>query len=141
VRQGVNNMIIMPNKSLVNARVLNYDYPSPDLIVPIPVSVHYSSDLERVERITVEVAAQILKTVPGGIPDFGPVVRYTKFGPSSIDFVAVLKAKSFMDQGLVVHEFIKALTVRFNREKIVMPYPIVALNTEQEGAILKPSAS
>jgi small-conductance mechanosensitive channel len=139
VRQGVNNMIIMPNKMLVNARLMNFDLPSSDLIVTVPIGVHYASDLEKVERVTLEVAREILKRVPGAVPDFVPVVRFNKFSASSIDFVAVLRAKSFPDSGLVVHEFMKAVTARFSRENIVMPFPIVALNTAQEGAIFKPS--
>ncbi len=139
VRQGVNNMVILPNKQLVNARVLNYDYPTPELIVPVPMGVHYNADLAQVERVAVEVATEILKKVVGTVPEFVPVVRFTKFNASSIDFVTVLRVKSFPDSGLVVHEFIKAVTARFAREKIVMPYPIVAVNTAQEAAIFKPS--
>jgi small-conductance mechanosensitive channel len=139
VRQGLNNMIILPNKLLVNARVLNYDYPSQDLIVPVTMGVHYGSDLHKVETVTIEVAREVLKRVPGGVPEFEPVVRFNKFSASSIDFVTVLRAKSFMDSGLVIHEFMKAVTSRYARENIVMPFPIVALNTSQEAATFKPS--
>ena len=139
VRQGVNNMVILPNKQLVNARVLNYDYPTPELVVPVAMGVHYGSDLAKVERVTVEVATEVLKKVPGAVAEHVPVVRFNKFSGSSIDFVAVLRVKSYPESGLVVHEFIKAVTARYARENIVMPYPIVALNTAQEGAVFKPS--
>ena len=37
-----------------------------------------------------------------------------------------------MDQFLIKHEFIKRLHDRFAREGIVIPYPIRALNYDQE---------
>src|SRR3989338_884029 len=59
IRMLPNNMVIIPNKQLVSSRVVNYYYPSPELAVLIQMGVHYGSDLERVERVTVEVEAQI----------------------------------------------------------------------------------
>jgi small-conductance mechanosensitive channel len=140
VRQGVNNMIILPNKSLVNARLLNYDYPSPETIIPVPMSVHYTSDLAKVERVVVEVATEVLRSSQGAV-EFAPVVRFTKFDASGINFVAVLKSKTFLDGNLLTHDFIKAISSRFARENIVMPYPIVAINTAQETAVFNPSQS
>ncbi len=139
IRQGVNNMIILPNKQLVNARVLNYDYPSPDMIFTISMGVHYASDLAKVERLAVEVAADVLKRVPGGVTDFAPLVRFNKFSASSIDFAVVLRAKSYGDTGLLTHEFIKAVTARFSAENVVMPYPVVALDTAQQSARFTPN--
>jgi small-conductance mechanosensitive channel len=39
---------------------------------------------------------------------------------------------TFTDQFLIKHEFIKRIHKRFNREGIMIPYPIRALNYEQE---------
>lgn len=139
VRQLPNNMLIIPNKQLVNARLINFHYPTPELAVAVEVGVHYNSDLSAVERVCTEVAHDILQRIPGGVPEFSPVVRFHTFGPSSIDFTVVLRGKQFTDSGLLKHEFIKALSGRFALEKIVIPYPIVALNTSQEAA--QPSIS
>lgn len=72
--------------------------------------------------------------VPGGVPTFEPSIRYSAFGNSSIDFSVNLRAKEFTDQYLIKHEFIKRLHKRYNKEGIVMPYPIVAINYDQEKA-------
>lgn len=132
IRQPTNNVVIIPNNNLVNSRVLNYHYPTPDVVVVVNVGVHYSSDLEKVETITNEVATKIMKSTPGGVPDFQPMVRYNKFDASSINFAVIMKGKHIGDTGLITHEFIKALTIRYNKEGIVIPYPIMALNTGQE---------
>jgi small-conductance mechanosensitive channel len=73
-----------------------------------------------------------MKEVKGGVPEFKPFIRYHTFGNSSINFTVILRAKEFVDQYLVKHEFIKRLHKRYNKEGIVIPFPITALNFEQE---------
>ncbi len=136
IRQLPNNMIVIPNKELVNSRVLNYHYPSAEQGVTVEVGVHYNSDLKKVERLVEDVGGHIMKTVKGGVPEFLPVVRYHSFGDSSINFTAVLRVKDVVDGSLVKHEFIKLLAERFSKEGIVIPYPVRAINTEQEKAVL-----
>lgn len=128
IRLLPNNMVIVPNKVLVNQKVLNYDYPQQELAVLVNVGVSYDSDLEHVERVTREVAEDVLKTVPGGVPEFKPFIRFHTFGDSSIGFTTILRAKSFVDQYLVKHEFIKRLTTCYKREGIVVPFPIRTLD-------------
>ncbi len=134
VRMAANNMIVIPNKVLVNAMVLNYHYPNREIAILVPVGVHYSSDLRRVERVTEEVAKQVMKEVPGGVPDFDPLVRYHAFADFSVNFNVVLRAKEFADGALLKHELIKRLHERYAKEGIVIPYPIQAVNTTQEHA-------
>ena len=62
--------------------------------------------------------------VSGGVPDFEPFIRYHTFADSSVNFTVILRAKEFVDQYLVKHEFIKRLHARFNQEDIVIPFPI-----------------
>lgn len=132
VRQLPNNTIIIPNKVLVNSRVLNYHYPTKDLSFTIDVGVHYNSDLNFVEKITIEVAEKVLKDISGGVSEFKPVVRFNSLGASSINFAVVLRAADYTDIGLLRHEFIKALTYRYAKEGINIPYPTTAINFSQE---------
>ena len=54
-------------------------------------------------------------------------------GDFSIDFSVIMRGKEFVDQYLIKHEFVKALHARYMQEKIVIPYPIRAINYRQEG--------
>ena len=119
-----NSTIVIPNKMLVNTRVLNYHYPDMEIAVPVAVGVHYNSDLDKVERVTIEVARETMKEVPGGIPTFEPVVRYHTFADSSINFNVTLRTRDWSSVGLVKHEFIKRLQKRYVQEGISIPYPI-----------------
>jgi len=132
VRMLPNNMIIIPNKTIVNSKLLNYHYPSKETAVLVETGVHYNSDLTAVEKITVEVAKEIMKTIPGGVPEFEPFIRFHTLGDYSINFTVVLRAKEFTDSYLIKHEFIKCLHQRYKKEGIVIPYPIHAINTDQE---------
>lgn len=134
IRMLPNNTVIMPNKNLVNAKIVNYYYPEKELAVLVQVGVHYNSDLEQVERVTIEVAKETLKEVPGGIGTFEPFIRYHTFGDFSINFSVILRAREFVDNYLIIHEFIKRLHKRYAKEGIVIPYPIRAINTDQEKA-------
>jgi prepilin-type N-terminal cleavage/methylation domain-containing protein len=112
--------------------VTNYTLQDKEMAVLVDLGVHYSSDLVKVERVTREVAAEVMREVPGGVPGFVPFIRYNTFGDSSIGFTTILRAQSFVDQYLVKHEFIMRVHARYAREGIVIPYPIRAINTDQE---------
>ena len=83
-----------------------------------------SSLLEKVEKVTLEVARETLKDVTGGVNNFEPVLRYNKFADSSINYIVVLRAKEFSDKFLLTHEFMKRLKKRYDKEGINIPYPV-----------------
>ncbi len=127
-----NNFVLIPNSRLAQSIITNYYQPTQDLAVLVPVGVHYASDLAEVERVTCAVARTIMQTVAGGVPDFEPFIRYNGFGDSSINFNVIMRGNSFTDAFLIKHEFIKALSRTYAEAGIVIPYPIRALNLEQE---------
>ncbi len=134
IRTLPNNIVLIPNDKLIKAVVINYHLPELEMSVSVDVGVHYDSDLEKVEKISREVAKEVMQQVPGGVPTYEPSIRYSSFGGSSINFSVNMRAKEFTDQYLIKHEFIKRLHKRFSKEGIVLPYPIVAVNYEQEKA-------
>ena len=134
LRMLPNNVVVIPNKLLIDSRLTNYYYPETEMAVLVEVGVHYQSDLEKVEQVTVEVAKQTLQEVPGGVKEFQPFIRYHTFNAYSINFSVILRAKEFVDNYLIKHEFIKRLHKRFAQEGIVIPYPIEAVNLTQEQA-------
>ncbi|MFA5356348.1 MAG: mechanosensitive ion channel family protein [Candidatus Omnitrophota bacterium] len=132
IRMLPNNVILVPNEKLTKVIVTNYYLPDKEMAVLINVGVHYKSDLKKVEKITCEVGKEVMKDVLGGVPGFDPFIRYNTFNSSSIDFTVILRAKEFVDQYLIKHEFVKRLQERYAKEGIVIPFPIRAINYEQE---------
>jgi small-conductance mechanosensitive channel len=123
-----NNEIIIPNSKLANTQLINYHSPEEELSLYVTVGVSYESDLEHVEKVTIEVAKEVLKEVEGGVSNFEPFIRYHTFDSSSINFTAILRAKEFSQHYRIKHEFIKRLHKRYNEEGIIIPFPIRTLH-------------
>jgi small-conductance mechanosensitive channel len=122
------NMVVIPNSVLASSIVTNYSLPVKSLWITVRVGVSYDSDLEDVERITIEVAERTLEElVAGKTTRDKPQLRYREFGESSIDFDVLLPINTFTDQFLIRHNFIKRLHARFNEEGIEIPFPIRTL--------------
>ena len=118
------NLIFVPNSLLASNSVKNYSFPRSALWVTIEVGVAYDSDLEHVERVTLEEAKQVLEEIDGGVPGESPVVLFHTFADSSINFDVRLMVREFRSQGPIRHEFIKRLHRRYDQESIEIPFPI-----------------
>lgn len=132
--QPNNNMVIVPNSKMATSILTNYYQPAKELLIPVPVGVSYDSDLGRVEQVTLEVAREVQASVAGAVPEHEPFLRYVEFADFSINFRVYLRAAEFMDQHLLLHEFIKRLHRRYGAEGIEIPFPIRTVH-------LKPAAT
>lgn len=130
-----NNIVIMPNSVLSESKIINYFYPEKELSVPVEVGVHYDSDLEHVEQVTLEVARAILAEHEWGVTEYNTFVVFHTFDSSSINFTVMLRVKEYFNRFFVKSDFIKALHKRYREEGIVIPYPISAINTSQEAPV------
>ena len=131
---GASNTIVIPNKTIAGANITNFSLPTQNINISVPVGIAYDSDLAAVERITIETAKEVLARVDYN-PNANPLVRYTAFGDSSINFNVILPSSMFDHQGVIQHEFIKALTERYRTEGIDIPYPIRTIIQEHNGAV------
>jgi small-conductance mechanosensitive channel len=124
VRMLSNNMVIIPNSKLSQSVVTNYCLPEKKISLSIPVSVSYSSDPERIERILTEEAKKAVGEIPGLLGDPEPVARLNPgFGQSSLDFTLICQVNEFVDQYLVQHELRKRILRRFREEGVEIPFP------------------
>jgi small-conductance mechanosensitive channel len=125
IRALPNNMIVIPNSKLASTTIItNFYLPEQEMAVLIDVGISYDSDLEKVEKATIETAKEVMKEVKGGVPEFEPFIRYHTFADFSINFTVILRAKEYVDQYLIKHEFIKRLHKRYQQEDIEIPFPI-----------------
>ena len=139
------SVVVIPNKVIANAVTSNFSQPRDDIVVIVPIGVSYDSDLEQVERVTVEVARELQIKIDGYEPHFdsegvdrnklAPIVRYQAFNDSSIDFNTVMHVQTFTNQYLLKHEFIKAITKRYREEGINIPFPIRTLDLPDDTKI------
>ena len=133
VPAGGGNMIVIPNQKIASSNITNYSMPRKDIVISIPVGVAYDSDLDKGERVTLDVAKEVMAQIDKDVK-MEPAVRFHTFGESSIDFNVVLHSSYFEHQFLLKHEFIKALTRRYREEGIEIPYPTRTVLQPEEPA-------
>jgi len=123
LRTWDNNYLIIPNAKIAETVLRNYNAPNNEMTISIMCGVSYDSDLSKVEKIVLSVAKNLQKNLSGTVDKHEPSMRYKEFGDNSINFTVYLKVKSKSDRSKTVHEFIKELHKRFNKEKIEIPFP------------------
>ncbi|MBH75342.1 MAG: hypothetical protein CL896_06100 [Dehalococcoidia bacterium] len=124
VRTWLNNLVIIPNSVLANTIVTNYQVPDPAINIVVKCGVSYESNLEQVERITLEVAQHVLETCPDSVTTMPPWFAFDEFGDSNIGFWILLQAKTRVGSFVVTNELIKQLHARFAKENIEINYPV-----------------
>ncbi|MGW2208737.1 mechanosensitive ion channel family protein [Streptomyces sp. NPDC001781] len=137
VRQLSNNLVVIPNGQLAKTNMTNFTRPEQELTVLVQAGVSYDSDLEHVEKVTMEVVDEVMTEITGAVPEHEAAIRFHTFGDSRIGFTIILGVGEFSDQFRIKHEFIKRLHRRYREEGIRIPAPArtVAL---QQGSVLIP---
>jgi small-conductance mechanosensitive channel len=77
-----NITIIVPNSNFITNPVTNWSYGDPKVRLRLPVGVAYGSDVEKLRRVLLEVAAEN----PAVLKDPAPMVRFLEFGDSALNF-------------------------------------------------------
>jgi small-conductance mechanosensitive channel len=121
------NIILVPNSKLAQSIITNYDNAQKDMDFKIEVGVSYESDLEKVEKITIDAAKKVQETCEGATKGFHPYVRYHTFADSNINFRVTLHINTYDDNRRVTHEFIKVLKKAYDKNKITINYPVRAV--------------
>lgn len=77
-----NITIIVPNSDFISSPVTNWSHGDPKVRLRLPVGVAYGSEVSKLKRVLLEVAA----TNPAVLKDPAPSLFFVGFGESSLDF-------------------------------------------------------
>lgn len=124
IKEISNNVIIVPNSKLASAIFTNYHLPAKEITLTIDVGVSYNSDLDLVERVTVEVAKEVMQEIAPELIENEPYMRFHTFNDFSIDFTLYMRVSEFFDQRIGKHLFVKKLHKRYQQEGIQIPFPV-----------------
>lgn len=115
-----NIAIIIPNSRFITEEVVNWSYNDYKVRFRIPISVAYDSDVQLVERLLTEAAAEnpnILKEPP-------PVVRFLEFGDSGLHFeLRAWSASLIQKKGKLISMLNFAILTKFREHGVSIPYP------------------
>jgi small-conductance mechanosensitive channel len=131
IRALENNLVIVPNSKLGAAIVTNTHLPEKEMGLYLPLTVAYDNDLARVERVTIEVAREVLAGPDRAVPGFDPFIRFNAFTEHGVRFSVILRVREFTDQYPVKHEFFRRLHERYRQEGIKFAVPPRAVTVEK----------
>ncbi|MBZ2179710.1 MAG: mechanosensitive ion channel family protein [Acidobacteria bacterium] len=113
-----NSTIIVPNKTITNGTLLNYDLPQPRVATGIPILLGHAADLTLAEKICVEAA----KAHPQVLPDAEPLlVADPGITPTHLQFRLVFQVEKQLGSSLIRSAILKTILQRFRQENIPLP--------------------
>jgi small-conductance mechanosensitive channel len=112
------NLVVVPNSLVVDAIVTNLRAPDGALTIEMDINVAGGTDLDKLERVTMEVAAEAMKAVENGESRFQPSVFLQSVSAGAVGAAVFLRISHSSDIERVRHEFIKRLSNRFATEQI-----------------------
>ncbi len=127
LRTWSNNLVVVPNARFAETIITNYYEPERQVNVYLTCGVSYSSDLARVEAVSLDVMNQVLESSPHGVKEYGAYFGFDSFGESNVDFWLFVQAKDRLASFELRSELINELHRRFDAEGIVINYPVRAL--------------
>lgn len=116
-----NEMVVVPNNDIANKKIVNMVMPDRRLKIAVGVGVAYGSDVDLVMRIMKEAALSLPEVMDD--PEHLPVVRFSDFADSSLNFTAFIWVKDLNLQFKVASDYRAELLRRFQANGIEIPFP------------------
>lgn len=125
IRQTNNEYVVIPNSTFINSLFTNYSLTDRSR-VDVSCGVGYEDDLEKVEKMVLELINENFPTVENEEIDF----FFTEFGDSSINFVTRFWINSIRPKPKLAaqHKAIMLIKKKFDAEGINIPFPIRTLD-------------
>ncbi len=120
LRTGDGHNVLIPNAHVFTKPITNFSRQATWRIA-VPIGVAYDSDLELVQRVTL----QAIQTLPDVLDDPAPVIHFHTFNAYSIDFTLFFWIDSRVTNPLTArHPAIMSLQKAYAEAGIEIPYPI-----------------
>lgn len=128
--------MVLPNNQLATKRIVNLAGPDNRYWLSIDVGAAYDADPAHVTQILQRVAAAHPKVLRGG--DWEPLVLFTRFGESSLDFTLRAAVDDYRDRVTVASDLRHAIKKAFDEARIEIPFPQRTLWIRQETGAAPP---
>lgn len=133
VKEADNNMVMIPNKNILENPVKNYSL-TPKIRVSFNCGVGYESDLEFVEQLTKKTIANAFKSIE---KEEDVEFYYQEFGGSSIDFMCRfwIEGDKAIFKLRAINTAIIEIKKAFDKNDINIPFPIRTLQFDNDLSI------
>ncbi|MEA4856537.1 mechanosensitive ion channel family protein [Solidesulfovibrio sp.] len=119
VRTFQNATLFVPNSDLISGKLINWTHRDPTMRRDITVGVAYGTDTDTVRDILIEVA----KAQPHVLRNPEPVVQFSAFGDSSLDFLLMVWVDNVAYGASTESDIRFAINRRFREQGIEIPFP------------------
>ena len=119
-----NREIVVPNKTFITERLINWTLSDTMTRIVLPVGVSYDADVDAVMKTLREIAEAsplVLKEPP-------PNVLFLKFGDSALNFELRIYVNQLKDRLITVSELHQTIIKEFRRKGIEIAYPQMDLH-------------
>jgi len=124
IKQADNNMVIIPNKTIIDNPLKNFTL-TPRMRVVVNCGVGYKMDLELVKKLTIDTLSEKFKQNDGEEVEF----FYQEFGDSSINFIVRFWVNAVKNKQNLQAQSDAVLAIKkvFDANDINIPFPIRTL--------------
>ncbi|WP_179505302.1 MULTISPECIES: mechanosensitive ion channel domain-containing protein [unclassified Sphingomonas] len=111
---------LIPNEILMTTQVENWSYSNTQIVLTIPISVAYGTDIDLAEKLMLEAA----RAAPRVLPEPGPSVVVTALGVNGIE-MAIYVTIEDPEEGTanVRSQVLRALWRLFQQHDVEVPFP------------------
>ena len=113
------NLVLVPNATLIKGRIINLAYPHNQMRAKIVVGVAYGTEPAKVRRILLGLA----ENHPDILKDPPPEVYFTAMVDSAIEFTLVARAADFTKRYAAENLLREQAYLAFEKEDIEIPFP------------------
>lgn len=115
-----NISIIVPNSNVITENVINWSHNDRKVRFKIPVTVAYGTDIEQLERLLLQVAADC----PDVLEEPSPGTRLMAFGDYGLQYeLRVWSTTLIHRKGVLISKLNRAIYTAFREQGIEIPYP------------------
>ncbi len=118
IKRYSNDIVIVPNSQMVNARIINYNLPNTIVRADVKISVEYGSDIEEVKKILLKT----VKSLKGVLKEPAPSVLFLNMGDFSLDF-KVFFYTDVTKKYELIDKYLTKVYKELNKKGIGIPFP------------------
>ncbi len=111
--------LIVPNKTFVTDRLINWTLSDPITRIVVPIGVAYGADPLEAHRIILEA----IRSIPLVMEDPEPTVFFVGFGESALNFEVRVFVKELENRMPLTHELHMAIHQALRAHNIEIPFP------------------
>ena len=119
IRTFSNELIVIPNGQVADAKIINHILPSKRVRLDIPFGVAYGSDVDKVKKTVIKAVEKIENV----LKEPKPMVRFTNMGDSALEFKVYIWINRFQNKFFVKDIANTTIYKALNKSKIGIPFP------------------